>query len=257
MVGRRLELLPTAWLPALAQARDVFLRLVSLLPGASDTDDERGSWAAALAEAPQAVPRLPGPPEPSLPRLAAAALAVHAMILLAFFWPWRHAPSPQREIAVELVQLPRTKPAPKPAPQQQQRQPHKPSAKAMRRALPPKAPAQAAQHEADKPGPMPAHVLPGVAQDGDDAVAYPQLVLSKLAKAKKEGRYMGVPGYAAVAFRISDDGSVATVRLVRPSGDPSLDTEAVAMVKRGAPYPPPPPGGRRDYAITLMFSPVR
>ena len=103
------------------------------------------------------------------------------------------------------------------------------------------------------PTAMPAIALPGQSADGSDVVSYSQLVLSKLAKAKKEGRYRGVPGRSRVAFTLGVAGQVTSITVTDPSGDASLDEEAVAMVHRGEPYPPPPPGGRRDYAITLVF----
>ena len=129
------------------------------------------------------------------------------------------------------------------------------------------------QHAAEKPPPrpqsasvsdrlqqllggMPAIALPGATADGTDEVSYAQLVLSKVAKAKKEGRYPGAPGATSVAFTVGDSGEVASVSIVRPSGERWLDDEAMAMVRRAAPFPPPPPGGRRDFTITLRFQPV-
>ena len=102
---------------------------------------------------------------------------------------------------------------------------------------------------------MPAIALPGASDAGTESVSYPQLVLSQVAKAKKQGRYVGVPGYAGVRFRVAEDGSLESVKLVASSGDPNLDIEAEAMIRRAAPFPKPPPGGRRDYGITLVFKP--
>ena len=105
-------------------------------------------------------------------------------------------------------------------------------------------------------GAMPAFALPTASDQGTESVSYTQLVLSQVAKAKKEGRFRGMPGAASVAFRIDDHGGLASVEIVRPSGIPDLDAEAIAMIRRGAPYPPPPAGGRRDYTITLRFQPL-
>lgn len=101
-----------------------------------------------------------------------------------------------------------------------------------------------------------AAALPGESEAGTEAASYKQLVLSRVAKAKKEGRYRGIPGYATVAFLIDDKGSVATSKIERESGDPSLDKEAIDMISRGAPYPPPPPGAQRSFVLTLQFRPT-
>ncbi len=106
----------------------------------------------------------------------------------------------------------------------------------------------------DPPPAMTAVALPGASDTGTEAVSYQQLVLSQVAKAKKQGRHMGVPGYAGVRFRVAEDGSLEMVKLVVSSGDPTLDIEAEAMIRRAAPFPKPPPGGRRDYGITLVFA---
>lgn len=163
------------------------------------------------------------------------------------------------------------KPKPEEKPKAQQKAEPKPPKAAHHRARPappqpePPKPQPAAeqtpqrQHEPEPPRPeqqiaMPAIALPGASDTGTDAVSYSQLVLSQVAKAKKQGRYMGVPGYAGVRFRVGDDGSLEMVKLVVSSGAPTLDIEAEAMIRRAAPFPKPPPGGRRDYGITLVFA---
>ena len=225
-----------------------------------------------------------------LPILIIASLVVHATVMLpSLLGPGETSPVPPHEIPVEIVQLspkpaekpkpaaqpqppPRAKAAerpnvqakadpPKPAPkpkQVAQKPPPKPSPQkvAAKQPQPKPEPASTSQRLQDLLGPMPAVALPGVAADGTEGVSYTRLVLSQVAKAKKEGRYQGVPGAASVAFTLGDAGEVATVAIVRPSGDPNLDEEAIAMIKRGAPYPAPPPGGRRDYTITLRFQPL-
>ncbi len=105
------------------------------------------------------------------------------------------------------------------------------------------------------PATLGAVALPGTAADGSVEVSYPQLVMSRVAKAKKQGRYAGTPGRARVSFTLSDTGEPESIVVVTPSGDPSLDEEAVAMIKRGAPYPAPPPGARRDFVVGLQFRP--
>lgn len=43
-----------------------------------------------------------------------------------------------------------------------------------------------------------------------------------------------------VHLRIRADGGLGSLRLVQSSGDPALDAEALALVRRAAPLPPPP-----------------
>nr|WP_246505332.1 TonB family protein [Microvirga antarctica] len=64
-------------------------------------------------------------------------------------------------------------------------------------------------------------------------------------------------GTATVAFTISQTGQVLSARLMRSSGDPVLDLEAVALVKRANPVPPPPPEAARNAPSLTLTVPVR
>ncbi len=247
---------------------------------------------AAPAAAPRLVPRVIAARDRAAPIIILVSALVHSAALLLFLLrDGRPLPRAPREIPVELVQMPSpARPAPKTPPPprlEAQATPHetsarRPAAKSLA-AKPPAAKSEmkseAAKSEAAKPkaaesgrgrsGPdvaermtrllgamptaMPAVAMPGQADDGTEAVSYPQLVLSKLAKAKKDGRHQGIPGRSSVAFSLGVAGQVVAVAVTHPSGDAALDEEAIAMVHRGEPYPPPPPGGQRDYAITLVF----
>ncbi len=227
----------------------------------------------------------------ALPILIVGSLLVHALIFLPSLWHRADEAAP-REIPVEVVQEAPKPPAPPPPPppdarsqtsdpakDQPKPEPPKPeppkperkkseAKKAEKKPEPPKpepkkpadpskpadpARANVAQRMKDLLGAMPAIALPGEDAGGTDAVSYEELVLSKLSKAKKEGRHEGIPGAATVTFRLDDAGGVASVAIIHASGDPALDGEAVAMVRRGAPYPPPPPDAQRDFTITLRF----
>lgn len=241
--------------------------------------------AVAAATAPRLVPRDAPRRDRALPIIIVVSLLVHATALLLFVGRADRSPAPPREIPIELVQLPKppppaANPAPKqpPSPKQAHSVPPKPAEKpAARSEKPAPRPApKPAEKSAAKPkaqearprqsvadrmqaliGPtslgMPAVAMPGEAADGTDAVSYSQLVLSRIAKAKREGRHQGVPGYSSVAFSLGIAGQVVSASIVGSSGDPALDEEAIAMVHRGEPFPPPPVGGQRDYAITLVF----
>lgn len=66
----------------------------------------------------------------------------------------------------------------------------------------------------------------------------------------------GTSGTAVVAFSIDAGGRVTGARLVRGSGNPTIDADAVAMVWRASPVPAPPPSVSRGGSIGLTV-PVR
>lgn len=66
----------------------------------------------------------------------------------------------------------------------------------------------------------------------------------------------GATGTARVAFRIGAGGQVLSASLAGSSGDPALDQEAVALVRRASPVPAPPPemGGGIALAVPVRFT---
>ena len=214
-----------------------------------------------------------------LPILIVGSLIVHALVFLpSLLWPQPNAADAPHEIPVEVVQEAPASPPPPPAastpspdapkpeppkpeppkpeppkPEPPKPEPPKPAEEAKQ---PPSDPSRenVAQRMKDLLGAMPAIALPGEAPAGIDEVSYEQLVLSKLRKAKNEGRHEGIPGVAFVEFVLDDGGGIASASVAHSSGDPALDKEAIAMVYRGAPYPPPPPGARRNFTFGLRFS---
>lgn len=62
-----------------------------------------------------------------------------------------------------------------------------------------------------------------------------------------------VGGIAVVAFFLDDTGHLVHEALYRTSGYPDIDAEAIAAVKRAAPFPPPPPGTRPHLVATIEF----
>jgi protein TonB len=70
-------------------------------------------------------------------------------------------------------------------------------------------------------------------------------VSAHLARHKRypqEALARGVGGTASVAFALDGDGRVLSVRLVRSSGNASLDRESQELVRRASPFPAPPQG---------------
>ncbi len=219
------------------------------------------------------------PKDRVLPILIVGSLIVHALVFLPSLLSHQGSEAGgSQEIPVEVVQEapspppppPRATPpkpeAPKPQapkpdpprPEPPRPEPPKPQPPKPEPPKPAKQPADpsrenVAERMKDLLGGMPAIALPGEDPSGTENVSYEQLVLSQLRKVKDEGRHPGVPGAASVTFVLDDAGGVARVSVVHPSGNPTLDKEAVAMVYRGAPYPAPPPGARRDYTFTLLF----
>ena len=64
-------------------------------------------------------------------------------------------------------------------------------------------------------------------------------------------------GTVTVAFTIDRSGRVLSSRLVRGSGDPVLDAEAVSLPRRASPVPAPPPnvgGGSVTLAVPIRFN---
>jgi protein TonB len=64
-------------------------------------------------------------------------------------------------------------------------------------------------------------------------------------------------GITQLAFTLDRDGRVVDSRVVRSSGHPALDQEAMATVRRAQPFPPPPPdlaGANFDFTMPVKFN---
>lgn len=69
------------------------------------------------------------------------------------------------------------------------------------------------------------------------------LLLRRIEEAKRypaRARRLGMEGVAEVQFRITPDGTVEGVSVVKSSGFPLLDQESLETIKRAAPFPPIP-----------------
>jgi protein TonB len=72
--------------------------------------------------------------------------------------------------------------------------------------------------------------------------------------ASRRPRNMLGQGTAVVRFGLSRSGSVRYVKLARSSGNRSLDSAALAAVRRAAPYPRPPAGmSLRQLSFSIPF----
>ncbi len=60
-------------------------------------------------------------------------------------------------------------------------------------------------------------------------------------------------GVAVVSFSINASGQVVGASVSRSAGDPILDADALATVRRAAPFPPPPAGAPQSFAAPLSY----
>lgn len=67
---------------------------------------------------------------------------------------------------------------------------------------------------------------------------------------RPQAGHVGKPG---VSISLSAAGAVTSAALVRSSGDPVLDQEAVAMARRASPFPPHP-GGPHAFTVAIEFT---
>ena len=198
-----------------------------------------------VPEPPAPVPPLPEtPPEPAPPELPPPELP-----------PVKLLPTPQvqAEAVLPIPPPPPPRPQPKPKPHPIQRQPAAPVADEAHRPIQPLAPvpvqAAPAQPSARPPAPM-STVTPSWRSD----------LLARLQRAKRYpdlARSHGDQGAATVTFTMDRGGRVLGVTLVRSSGSPLLDDEAVALVHRAEPLPSLPeemPGGTITLTVPISFA---
>lgn len=94
------------------------------------------------------------------------------------------------------------------------------------------------------------------AANGGEAMSYKAIIGGMLERVKhypESARQRGAKGIATVRFVLDEFGRIASVSLLRSSGEADLDAESVAVVNRAAPFPPPPPGAQHSFAIEVAF----
>ncbi|XUM24793.1 energy transducer TonB family protein [Bradyrhizobium oligotrophicum S58] len=89
-------------------------------------------------------------------------------------------------------------------------------------------------------------------------------IKSLVAQLKIQRRYpsqaSGEGGTAKVLFHIDREGHLISAVLAETTGDPVLDQEALAIVKRAQPFAPPPPelaDGDLTFLVPIVFAPRR
>jgi protein TonB len=101
---------------------------------------------------------------------------------------------------------------------------------------------------------LPPQAAPGASSA--EVAAYQGEVLGRIAAQKRypaAARERAPQGVAIVRFSIAASGQLAGASLSRSAGDPLLDAEALATVRRASPFPPPPAGAPRNFSVPLSY----
>lgn len=88
---------------------------------------------------------------------------------------------------------------------------------------------------------------PGARQGNAAASNYPGIVMQKISRTRRPR--VGQRGSAIVGFTVSASGGVASVRILRSSGNAQIDRAALQHIHRASPFPPPPQGATRRFQI--------
>jgi protein TonB len=69
-----------------------------------------------------------------------------------------------------------------------------------------------------------------------------------------EAAKAGMKGAVRLSISIGGAGNLSAARVTGSSGHALLDSEALATVRRAAPYPRPPSGAKAQFSLTLRYS---
>ncbi|THH35152.1 TonB family protein [Aliishimia ponticola] len=78
---------------------------------------------------------------------------------------------------------------------------------------------------------------------------YPGKVMRKIQRVRRPS--VRAKGSAVVSFRIAANGGLAAASVARSSGSAALDTAALSVVRKAAPFPQPPAGAQRSFSVTI------
>ena len=96
------------------------------------------------------------------------------------------------------------------------------------------------QSEAAPPAPV-SPASPSRASPSQNVSRWQQALVARLDRFKRyPAQAHGAEGVASLAFTIDRKGKVLSSQIATSSGSAVLDAEALALVKRAAPFPPPP-----------------
>ena len=188
----------------------------------------------------------PETPPPPLEETPAPALATMEPA------PAAEAPPPAPPPQPGPVASPATPPVLKPAPPAPAKARLAPPHGARTRAAPESAPAAS---KSTKPAPTARQAAAPVVSSAESA-AYRSAVLGRIAARKRypeAARERASHGVAVVSFSLSASGQVAVASISESAGDPILDAEALATIRRASPFPPPPAGTPRNFSAALSY----
>jgi protein TonB len=89
-----------------------------------------------------------------------------------------------------------------------------------------------------------------------DVAAYSATVVGRINAMKRypeAARERAPHGVAVVNFSIGASGQLTSAAIASSAGDPLLDAEALATVRRASPFPPPPAGAPRNFSAPLSY----
>jgi TonB family protein len=98
--------------------------------------------------------------------------------------------------------------------------------------------------------------VPLPSKNGGEAMSYRFIVGGMLERVKhypEHALQRGAKGTATIGFVLDGSGGVASVILLRSSGEAELDAESVALVRRAAPFPAAPPGAQHTFTVEVAF----
>ena len=98
--------------------------------------------------------------------------------------------------------------------------------------------------------------VPLPSESGGEAMSYRFIVGGMLERVKhypERALQRGAKGTATIGFVLDGSGGVASVVLLRSSGEAELDAESVALVRRAAPFPAAPPGAQHSFTVEVAF----
>jgi protein TonB len=203
-------------------------------PAPAETSVPVPAQAAETPPVPSAVETAPDPSEPALPEPAVPQATVPDPVPLA--------PPPAFAPAIVPVPAPAPRPPihsvpPRPATHQRP----VPAARPVPPARAPETTREAPATPASPASPAP----PALARAPDPvaAASWRSALVARLQAAKRypeQAREAGEQGVALARFTIDRAGRVLSASLVRSSGFPALDEEAIALIHRAEPLPPLP-----------------
>lgn len=232
-----------------------------------------GQTEAGIAQAPspeQSAPSTPSTSTPEQPQQTEQPTETAEQTkpdLRPSIEPQRDEPKPQEAQAAAAEPEPAPSPEPEPAPavteaeqatKETEPEKTKPVEEPVATQPPPKQEPVEKPREQTKPSPpRVAASQSGVGIGSSRATRdWASLVSAHLARNKRypaEALSRGIGGTAVVAFAIDGGGHVASVRLVRSSGNASLDRESQDLVRRASPFPAPPQG-KASITVPVNFN---